>query len=66
MQENLCGWDVFTNFANGIMQLPEQYKACLLIKIWLTINSNEGGRGFTYPQVDESDVIGMAAEEEKM
>ena len=29
----------------------------------LTINSNEGGRGFTYPQVDESDVIGMAAED---
>ena len=31
----------------------------------LTINSNEGGRGFAYPQVDESDVIGMAAEDIK-
>ena len=27
----------------------------------LTIN--EGNKGFTYPQVDESDVVGMAAED---
>ena len=31
----------------------------------LTINSNEGGRGFAYPQIDESDVVGMAAEDIK-
>ena len=30
-----------------------------------TNNSNKGRRGFTYPQIDESDVIGMAAEDEK-
>lgn len=32
----------------------------------LTINSGNGDNGFTYPQIDESDVIGMAAEEEEI
>lgn len=31
----------------------------------LTINSGNSDSGFTYPQIDESDVIGMAAEEEE-